>query len=161
MKTMTKLIAVLGFSALTIGVAQAPAAGDAPFVRLKQTCAGYARIIKSSPQPDAYTPGSWGSVPPELRKLPPGAEHCGADSRGLKAGSAVILSPLEGDDLGKFYGPLFQQIGCQPLTCRVTKTKIGKKDAQQTSCTCSGKKMLGTVGTDTGAEQFMLSLVRW
>ena len=106
-------------------------------------------------------PGSWGNVPAELRKLPPGAEHCGADTRTKKDGLAVIASPLSRDELEKFYAPLFAQVGCPGLKCDVIKTKIGKKDAEQTRCACHAKGTLGTVATDTGAEVFEVSLLRY
>lgn len=157
MKTRSKLSIALSIPLFIGAGAGALAAGAAPPGRMKLTCDGYARMAKGIWQ--HYTPGSWGSVPPELRTLPPGAQHCGADSPAPKAGTAVILSSLAGDDLKKFYAPLFAKVGCQPLECDITKTNLGGKDREQTRCTCHGDKMLGVVATDTGAEVYVLSLI--
>jgi hypothetical protein len=139
------LIAVTSVAAVAI-------AADAP-KRNKKACGDYLEMVKKTSakfgmKPD-IVPGSWGKVPVELQKLPPGAQLCGA-----VMDQATIVSPAYGKDLETFYAPLFAKIGCQPLTCTVDD------GAPQTKCKCkSATKKHGMVITDTGYEAFTLSLM--
>ena len=127
--------------------------------RQKMSCAEYARAIMGKGEESKFLPGTWGqSVPAALQKLPPGAELCGVDTRHSKSGVAIIRSALFGSDLEKFYSPLFKEVGCAPLTCDVITGKVGAKETQQTRCRCSGKRQLGIIGTETGAETYQVSL---
>jgi hypothetical protein len=89
------------------------------------------------------TPGSWGDLPAPLRKLPAGAEHCGAGNHG----QVLIVSAAFGKDLEGHYAPLFAELGCKPLKCNVSST---------TSCSCSGRGGAGTIGTDTASEHYVI-----
>jgi hypothetical protein len=140
----------------------ASAAGDLPSTglpRKKLTCAEFESTVSAS-EKKAYKPGAWGGVPPELQKVPPGGELCGADFRMSKSGATMMRSALFGKDLQTFYAPLFEAIGCKPLECELVKSKLGKVAAQQTHCTCRGNKKLGSVATDSGSE-IALSLFNW
>ena len=97
-------------------------------------------------------PGSWGGVPPELQKLPSGAELCG--SVGLM-NQAVIASGLTRQDLEAFYAPLFASLGCQPFKCE-DETRGSEV---QTSCTCRGNGNFGTVVTDVSVESYALGFI--
>jgi hypothetical protein len=103
-------------------------------------------------------PHSWGNIPPELRKLPAGAEHCGSVDA---LGQAIIVSPLFGKDLEAYYAPLFASVGCAPFTCEI----VTSDPYVQTRCKCKQGKvmkggMLGTVSTDTGAESYTIALMK-
>lgn len=145
--------AVLSFSVVFVVGRPGRAVSEALPPRVKETCAENARGV---PLAKTYTTGSWGSIPPVLRKLPPGAELCGTNSLGLKTGAALIMSSLQGEDLGSFYRPLFQQIGCQPLACEVRT--IGNRETRQTTCTCRGDHIVGNLRTDVRAEAYVLSI---
>jgi len=129
--------------------------------RRKASCTVYEDRVKGTPDAKSYTSGSWGGVPPGLRKLPPNATLCGADARGVKEGAAVIVSSLVGHELETFYGPLFEKIGCKPLACKVTPAKVGKLDTEWTECACHGDRMLGHIATDAWLEMFTLSFAKW
>ncbi len=151
---------------LSVGIAvviTAPflAAADTAPVRQKLSCAEFQTTMKNMGHGATYTPGSWGSVPPELRELPPGAQHCGADAFAFKGGSALIVSPSFGNDLQRFYGPRFAKLGCSDLSCDIQKGRAGRREVQQTRCQCRGNRMLGTIATDTGAEAYEVTLVRY
>lgn len=91
--------------------------------------------------------GSWGNIPPALRKLPPRAKLCGADKRG----QAVIASPLFGKELQDYYTPLFSKIEFAPLTCQIT--------AADTQCRSKRRRDIGIVVTDATDEIFVLAVV--
>jgi hypothetical protein len=144
---------------LVAGAAARRAEAAELLARQKMSCAEYARAIIGKGDESKFRPGTWGqSVPAALQKLPPGAELCGVDTRHSKGGVAIIRSALFGSDLEKFYSPLFKEVGCAPLTCDVITGKVGAKQTQQTRCQCSGKRQLGIIGTETGAETYQVSL---
>ena len=102
--------------------------------------------------PMKATPASWGKVPPELRKLPAGAELCGSLD---VMGQAIIVSPLFGDELETHYAPLFAALGCVPFKCEVATSD----SYVQTRCKCDKKHGFGMVTTDTGNESYALAWV--
>ena len=102
--------------------------------------------------PMKATPASWGKVPPELRKLPAGAELCGSLD---VMGQAIIVSPLFGDELETHYAPLFAGLGCAPFKCEVATSD----PYVQTRCKCDKKRGFGMVTTDTGNESYALAWV--
>jgi hypothetical protein len=132
--------------------------GDgAPPKRAKVSCSKLRqRMEKATRQigfEDKIAPHSWGSLPPDLRKLPPGAELCGTDA---ELGQAVITSPLFGKELESYYAPLFAKVGCEPLACRVAASSGGV--AVQTRCRCSMPGVAGVVITDSKHQAFTLAL---
>jgi hypothetical protein len=144
---------VLSLCALTIvsvAVLAAAIAADAPH-RTKVACGPYLASVKKTGASVGFTPeivpGSWGDVPAELQKLPPGAQNCGTI-----AGQPTIVSPAYGKDLETFYAPLFAKVGCQPFTCEVETSPA------RTKCKCKVGKTLGMVVTDTGNEAYTVSL---
>ena len=102
---------------------------------------------------DKIEPRSWGQLPADLRKLPPGAELCGVDA---ELGQAVITSPLFGKELESYYAPLFAKLGCQPLSCLVVAGSVGVPE--QTRCRCSVPGVAGAVITDARHQAFTLAL---
>ena len=93
-------------------------------------------------------PGSWGSIPKELQKLPPGAKLCGSSDF-----VTFIASPLEGQAMHDYYAPLMAKAGCPNLTCKV--------HMDQTDCSCEhknriGKPAIGRLLTGTGLELYKL-----
>lgn len=78
------------------------------------------RISVSVGYPMKAEPGSWGGVASVLRALPPSATLCGAQyfvskktgSVSKDAGSVIISSALNGDELRAFYQPVFTKAGC-------------------------------------------------
>jgi hypothetical protein len=97
-----------------------------------------------------FTPGSWGAVPPELQKVPPGSELCGSSNVGLP-GQVFFASPLFGKSLEAFYVPLFAKAGCK-MTCKVKN--------QQTSCTCDRVFKYTAIVTSTGNQSFCLTTMK-
>lgn len=139
---------VVGIAALAVGA-------PAPH-RTKADCA---KFVKDADESSArmgikirVATGSWGNVPRELQKLPPGAQHCGALME-----QAVIMSPAFGKDLETFYAPLFAKIGCQPFACEVENISGGSR----TECKCrgNGKIKMGQIVTDLSYEAFVLSVM--
>jgi hypothetical protein len=120
--------------------------------RAKITCAQYrANAEKTAPHAIIDTRlkvGSWGRVPPELRKLPPHSKLCGADGRG----QVVIASPLFGKEIESHYTPLFTKVGFQPLACTV--------EPGRTQCTSKRRRDLGIVITDQDTEAFVLAVMK-
>lgn len=99
------------------------AAGNVGQSRTAVDCAKHLseseRISVRVGYPMKAEPGSWGGVAPVLRALPPGATLCGAQhfvskngSVSKNAGSVIISSALNGDDLRTFYQPVFTKAGC-------------------------------------------------
>jgi hypothetical protein len=128
-----------------------PAPAPAAPARDKLTCAAYrdrqAERYKQAAFDTRLKAGSWGRLPPELRKLPPRAKLCGADSHG----QAVVASPLVGKDLESFYRPLFAKLGFDQLTCTGT--------GGQTTCKCKRRRDIGIVVTDSTSEAYVVSMV--
>ena len=127
--------------------------------RLTGAKADCAKFVKDADESSArmgikirVATGSWGNVPRELQKLPPGAQHCGALME-----QAVIMSPAFGKDLETFYAPLFAKIGCQPFACEVENISGGSR----TECKCrgNGKIKMGQIVTDLSYEAFVLSVM--
>src|SRR3954463_7317638 len=79
--------------------APAPQPPAEPPKRTRVSCAQYRAGVEKSAKHAVFDTrlksGSWGKVPPELRKLPRKSKLCGADAMG----QAVIASPLFGADL--------------------------------------------------------------
>ena len=103
---------------------------DQPPKRSKYTCPQMRDAIEQATKnlkyaaPIKVTAGSWGDVPAPLRKLPAGAELCGAGNQG----QAIIVSAAYGKELENHYAPLFAEVGCKPLKCGTT---------HMTNCSCS------------------------
>ena len=135
---------------LMAAAAAEPKAPPAPR-REKVTCAQYrARLDESSKRASFDTrlkAGSWGAIPPVLRKLPPRAKLCGADTRG----QAVIASPLFGDELQGHYAPLFAKLGFGAVGCEVS--------GGQTRCTSKRHRDIGILVTDATSEVYVLSFL--
>ena len=128
--------------------------GDEPApTRSKATCdeirQELERTSKGMAVPMKVAAGSWGKVPAELRKLPPGAELCGVDA---SLGQAIIKSPLFGKALESYYAPLFAKVGCKPLTCQIAKSG----SMRQTRCSCDRPGGVGAVTTNVRNESFSL-----
>jgi hypothetical protein len=137
----------------------APASDGAAPKRSKLSCSKLRQRLEKSNREtgvvDKIEPGSWGSLPVYLRKLPPGAELCGLD---VELGQAVITSPLFGKELESYYAPLFAKLGCEPLDCRVVASSEGT--SEQTRCRCAMPGVAGVVITDAKAEAFTLALTK-
>jgi hypothetical protein len=144
---------LLGLHPRAFGETDQPGNDDAP-KRSKVSCARLRqrmeRDAKNLGLDDKITPKSWGNIPDELRKLPPGAELCGVDT---ELEHVVITSALFGKDLESYYAPLFAKIGCRPLGCTV---ETGFVD--QTRCRCATEGVVGTVATDVKDEAFTLKV---
>jgi hypothetical protein len=93
-------------------------------------------------------PGSWGHVPPELRRLPRQAKLCGADS----LGQVVIASTIFGPELKSHYAPLFAKLGFEPLSCKVERG--------QTQRTCKRGRDAGILLTDQVNDTFVLAFLK-
>jgi hypothetical protein len=119
--------------------------------KLRQKMERAARILGFE---DRIAPNSWGEIPPDLRKLPPGGELCGVDS---ELGQVVIASPLDGKELEAYYAPLFEKIGCQPLTCNRGKLP---GDPEPTRCRCAVPGLVGNIRTDPNHQAFQLAISR-
>jgi hypothetical protein len=137
--------------------ASAPAEPAAPkaaaYVRSARTCAEISAGLASGLSKSGVTPGSWGKVPPEFQVLPPGAELCGA---GMTVKSAVIRSPLFGDDLGAFYKPLATRSGCTWEGVKINES--GTMKTTHVTFTCPSKKGGSSlVHTDSGSEFYYVS----
>ena len=145
-------LSMLATVAVFILAMAAAVAADAPR-RTKLACGPYLEMVKKTSASIGFKPtivaGSWGNIPPDLQKLPAGAQNCGT-----VADQPTIMSPAFGKDLETFYAPLFAKIGCAPFTCEVET--MGS--ATQTKCKCKTGKTLGQVITDTGNEAYTLSL---
>jgi hypothetical protein len=146
-------------SAAAAGALDTPA-GASPRLaskRTKVTCPELFKQMEESSKSlklDAKTtPGSWGKVPPELRKLPPGAEHCGSVDI---LDQAVIASGLAGKELEAFYAPLFAGLGCQPFTCE----DVTSGSSTQTRCNCHANGYFGSVNTDISVESYVVSVLQ-
>jgi hypothetical protein len=148
---LSPLFALATVAAVVLAVAAAVAA-DAPR-RTKMACGPYLESVKKTGAAVKFIPkivaGSWGNVPPDLQKLPPGAQNCGTVE-----GQPTIVSPAFGKDLETFYAPLFAKVGCEPFTCEVETAG----SAVRTKCKCKTDKAMGMVVTDTGNEAYSLSL---
>jgi|tagenome__1003787_1003787.scaffolds.fasta_scaffold20275358_2 hypothetical protein len=127
--------------------------------RAKVTCAKLRQQLDRNSRQiglnDRIAPRSWGNVPDDLRKLPPGAELCGAEA---ELGQVVITSGLYGKELESYYAPLFARIGCQPLACNVIDPRSGLRS--QTRCRCSVPGVVGTITTDLQHQAFSLVVTR-
>lgn len=123
-----------------------------PPKRTKVTCAEYRRGVEHTGNQVGFDPklkvGSWGSIPKQLRKLPPGAKLCGSDGRG----QVVITSPLFGPAIEKFYAPTFSKLGFGPLTCNVASAR--------TQCTSKRQRDIGIVITDLTRQAYVLAFVK-
>lgn len=102
--------------------------------------------------PVKVTPASWGKVPKAVQVLPPDGALCGSVDL---LDQAMITTKLEGEELKAFYGPLFAQAECEPLTCE----DVTEDRAVQTRCTCNGDGFLGSATTDTSAESVTIGIV--
>lgn len=126
---------------------------DGPPKRSKKTCAQLRTAIEEASKglkfvkPIKVTPGSWGDLPAQLRKLPPGAELCGAGSHG----QVIVASATFGKEIESHYAPLFEAIGCKPLKCSISST---------TNCTCASPEGGGAVLTDVAAETYTISFMK-
>ncbi len=124
----------------------------APPARAKVTCAEYRRRVAATAPHAAFDtrlkPGAWGAIPPALRRLPPGAHLCGADSHG----QAVVTSPLYGKKLEEHYARLFAKLDFQPLECRVANG--------QTICSGKHGRDVGVLVTDATSQVFVISLMK-
>jgi hypothetical protein len=137
--------------------AASPAAPSAPSnveppKRAKVTCAQYRAIADENAKHAVFNTrlkaGSWGTIPPELRKLPKGAKLCGVD----KMGQVAIASTLFGKEIEDHYNPLFAKVDFEPLTCKVTET--------QTQCHSKRHRDIGIVLTDAKSQAYILSVMR-
>jgi len=150
------VFALTSFHGYALG-GSGPDADGAPPKRAKVKCAKLRQKMEKSTRQigfeDKIAPRSWGRLPADLRKLPPGAELCGVDA---ELGQAVITSPLFGKELETYYAPLFAKLGCEPLACRVVADSVGV--AEQTRCRCSMPGVAGVVITDSKHEAFTLAL---
>jgi hypothetical protein len=127
-----------------------PAAEDTAGIpkRAKLSCAEYRQRTGEQAKRAVFdtrlSVGSWGAIPPGLRKLPPHARLCGAD----RMGQVVVVSPLFGKELQRHYTPLFEKLGFRPLTCDVS--------GGQTRCLTKRGRDLGMVLTDANSEALVL-----
>jgi len=123
-----------------------------PPKRAKVTSAQYRAIAEENAKHAAFDTrlkaGSWGHIPPELRKLPRRSKFCGVDSMG----QAVIASPLYGKDIEDHYTPLFTKVDFNPLKCEIKGT--------QTHCHTKRHRDIGIIVTDANNEAYVLSIIR-
>jgi hypothetical protein len=159
MRPKTKLILRAGLVCSVLAwVAAGATAANGP-QRSKSTCTAYLAFVASTSSHVALKnkvhAGSWGTLPSELRKLPPGAELCGSvESAGPGGNVVVVRSALFGKDLESFYAPLYAQIGCKPLICRIKETD----SKPRTLCYGDGPKKAGSVSTDASDEMYSLNV---
>jgi hypothetical protein len=71
--------------------------------------------------------GSWGSIPSQLQKPPPGGALCGTDddpSGGTSPVYTVVTGTLWGQEIYDFYNPLVTSLGCTlaPVTTETTSS---------------------------------------
>ena len=146
------------FALLVVGLAgvayaQEKAADPSPPKRRAESCAEIRKDLEEAGK--SYNvkvkPGSWGKVPKELQKLPPGGEFCGIDST---MGQAIIKTALFGKDLEAYYAPLFE-IGCKPVTCDVVQLDHWK----QTRCKCRRPGGVGAATTNVSNESISLGVL--
>jgi hypothetical protein len=159
MRTRLLTVCFLVFAGRNVAIGDAPRAmgSDAPR-RSKIPCPKLRQRLEKSArtlglEDTKILPNSWGTVPADLQKLPPGAELCGTDS---ELGDVVIASPLFGKDLQAYYSPLFAKYGCQPLSCNTGSAAAGLAD--QTRCRCTGPGLAGTLTTDLKTQAFSLTV---
>jgi hypothetical protein len=130
----------------------AQSAAQAAPRRAHTTCARYRSDAETAAPHAAFDTRlkarSWGAVPASLRRLPPDARLCGADSHG----QAVIASPLYGKELESFYAPLFAKLAFEPLACTV--------DRGQTQCKTRHGRDIGILVTDASQQIFVLAYVK-
>jgi hypothetical protein len=148
---MKTTVTIFALFALATGITVAVAA-DAP-KRTKLACGPYLEAVKKASASVGFKPtivaGSWGNIPPDLQKLPAGAQNCGTVE-----GQPTIVSAAFGKDLETFYAPLFEKVSCAPFKCEVET----QGSYTRTSCKCKTGKVTGMVVTDTGNEAYTLSL---
>jgi hypothetical protein len=101
------------------GVAAGKVAGSRVSVDCAQHLSQSESISARVGSPRKAEPGAWGGVASVLRALPPGAKLCGAlyfvsksGSVSKDAGSVIISSALNADELRTFYQPVFTKAGC-------------------------------------------------
>jgi hypothetical protein len=127
-------------------------ADQPPPARMRVTCGRYRSDVEKTAPHAAFDTrlkiGSWGAVPATLRRLPPKARLCGADSHG----QVVIASAFYGKQLESFYAPLFEKLAFEPLTCTV--------DRGQTQCRGKRGRDFGLLVTDAAQQIFVLAYVK-
>jgi hypothetical protein len=142
----------MGFLVAAVLVTVLAARSSAAPKRPKMTCAAYGAQVASSTKSLGHEMklkvGDWADVPAALRVLPPRTEMCGS-----LATTVFVTSPLFGKELEDYYRPIFEKMGCKPVTCEVTEKK--------SHCDCHGAGGFGRVGTEEGVEAYGISWMKF
>jgi hypothetical protein len=129
---------------------QEPIEDWTPPKRTTKDCAGVRKELEDAGKSyDVKVKPGWGKVPKELQKVPPGGELCGVDS---VMGQAIVKSSLYGKDLQAFVTPLFEKVGCKPVTCSIVESK----PYRQTRCKCRRPGGVGAATTNVSVESFSI-----
>ena len=129
---------------------QTPSADWTPPKRSAKDCAGVRHDLEEAGKRyDIKVKPGWGKVPKELQKLPPGGELCGVDT---EMGQAIVKSSLYGKELQAYVTPLFEKIGCKPVTCEIVESS----PYRQTRCHCRRPGGVGSAATNVSVESFTI-----
>jgi hypothetical protein len=59
----------------------------------------------------SFQAGSWGNIPADLQRVPPGGTFCGFETT-LGYSSALLLTSESGPQIVDFYQPMLAKLGC-------------------------------------------------